>query len=102
MALERRRRQESELSVDWIIGLGLEPDLHRQILRAFELQYPNVNLHSLQGRSEDALQGFVYGVKGKYFEVLVEERLNAGETLGELKLLPGKVASIAGSPNQAG
>ena len=112
MALERRRRQESdvlelaalasELSVDSIVDLGLEPDLHPHILRAFQLQYPNVHMESLQGRSVDALQGFVNGVKGKYFEVLVEERLNSGEALGELKLLPGQIASIAGSPTQAG
>ena len=112
LALERRKRQESEvlelaalaseLSVDSIIDLGLEPDLHPHILKAFQLQYPNVDLDSLQGRSEDALQGFVNGVKGKYFEVLVEERLNSGETLGELRLLPGQIASIASSPTQAG
>ena len=111
-ALERRKRQEnevlalaalaSELSMDSIINLGLEPDADAQVLQAFKLQYPNVDLESLQGRSEDALQGFVNGVKGKYFEVLVEERLNAGETVGELKLLPGQVAKIAGSPTQAG
>ena len=112
LAQERKKRQESELlelaalaselSVDSIIDLGLEPDLHPHVLKAFQLQYPNVNLDSLQGRSEDALQGFVNGVKGKYFEVLVEERLNSGETLGELGLLPGQIASIAGSPTQAG
>ena len=50
MALERRRRQESdvlelaalasELSVDSIIDLGLEPDLHPHILRAFPTPIP--------------------------------------------------------------
>ena len=111
-ALERRKRQENEvlalaalaaeLSMDSIINLGWEPDADAQVLQAFKLQYPNVDLESLQGRSEDALQGFVNGVKGKYFEVLVEDRLNAGETVGELKLLPGQVASLADSQNQAG
>ncbi len=111
-ALERRKRQEadllelaalaSELSVDSIINLGWEPDLNPQVRRAFELQYPTVELDSLQGRPKEALQGFANGIKGKYFEVIVEERLNAGETVGELKLLPGQVASIAGSPTQAG
>ena len=111
-ALERRKRQEnevlalaalaSELSMDSIINLGWEPDADPQVLQAFKLQYPKVDLESLQGRSEDALQGFVNGVKGKYFEVLVEDRLNAGETVGELKLLPGQVASLADSPTQAG
>ena len=111
-ALERRKRQENEvlalaalaaeLSMDSIINLGWEPDADPQVLQAFKLQYPNVDLESLPGRSEDALQGFVNGVKGKYFEVLVEARLNARETVGELKLLPGQVASLAGSQNQAG
>ena len=111
-ALERRKQQEnevlalaalaSELSMDSIINLGWEPDADPQVLQAFKQQYPNVDLESLQGRSEDALQGFANGVKGKYFEVLVKDRLNARETVGELKLLPGQEASLAGSPTQTG
>jgi len=48
------------------------------------------------------LEGLANGIKGKYFEVLVEKRLNNGESVGELHLLPGQVARLADSPTQSG
>lgn len=112
LAEEYRRRSErdvlelaaisADIGVDDLINLGLEPESNSQLLKAFELQYPNVDLESLVGRSSESLDGFVNGVKGKYFEVLVEERLNAGETVGELQLEPGQVARLAESPTQRG
>ena len=92
----------ADIGADDLINLGLEPESNSQLLKAFELQYPNVDLESLVGRSSESLDGFVNGVKGKYFEVLVEERLNAGETVGELQLEPGQVARLAESPTQRG
>ena len=107
-----RRRNEREIlelaalasegSIDSLTNLGLEPAADPQQLEAFRLQYPNVELSSLVGRSADELKGFANGVKGKYFEVLVRDKLNAGETLGELKLEPGQVADIAKSSTQPG
>ena len=41
-------------------------------------------------------------MKGKYFEVLVRDRLNAGESVGELQLQPGQVATLVESPTQPG
>ena len=112
LAEEYRRRSErdvlelaaisADIGVDDLINLGLEPESNSQLLKAFELQYSNVDLESLVGRSSESLDGFVNGVKGKYFEVLVEERLNAGETVGELQLEPGQVARLAESPTQRG
>ena len=52
------------------------------------------------GASPERLQGLVNGVKGKYFEVLVCDRLNAGERLGELQLQPGQSARLAESSTQ--
>jgi len=48
------------------------------------------------------LSGLANGIKGKYFEVLVRDRLNSGESLGELRLGPGQIASLAESPTQEG
>ncbi len=85
-----------------LINLGLEPDYNPQLLEAFRLQYPNVDPVSLVGRSHESLDGLVNGVKGKYFEVLVRDRLNSGETVGELQLEPGQVARLAESSTQRG
>ena len=91
-----------ELNADRLINLGLEPGSDPLLDRAFELQYPNVDPASLAGRSAEEIGGFVNGVKGKYFEVLVEDKLNAGESLGELQLESDQVAKLAQSPTQQG
>ena len=111
-ALERRKRQENEvlalaalaaeLSMDSIINLGLEPDADPLLMRAIQLSGSNIEQGAFDGLTEGQIQGHLSNIKGKYFEVLVEDRLNAGETVGELKLLPGQVASLADSQNQAG
>ena len=111
-ALERKRRQEnellalaalaSELSMDSIINLGLEPDADPLLMRAMERSGSNIEQGAFDGLTEQQIEGHLGNIKGKYFELLVEERLNAGETVGELKLLPGQVASLADSQNQAG
>ena len=92
----------ADIAADDLINLGLEPDSNPQLLEAFRLQYPNVDPASLAGRNPEELEGFVNGVKGKYFEVLVAERLNVGDTVGELQLEPGQVARLAESPTQQG
>ena len=111
-ALERRKRQEnevlalaalaSELSMDSIINLGLEPDADPLLMRAIQLSGSNIEQGAFDGLTEGQIEGHLGNIKGKYFEVLVVERLNAGETVGELKLLPGQEASLADSPTQAG
>jgi hypothetical protein len=50
----------------------------------------------------EKLAGFANGIKGKYFEVLVADRLNGGKSLGELALEAGQIARIAESPTQTG
>ena len=112
LAEQYRRRNErevlelamisSDMAADDFIILGLEPDSNPQLLEAFQLKYPNVDLASLVGRSPESLDGFVNGVKGKYFEVLVKDRLNTGETVGELQLEPGQEARLAESSTQRG
>ena len=66
----------SDIGLDDITTFGLELEANPQLQEAFKSQYPNVELDSLVGRSSEELEGFVNGVKGKYFEVLVKDRLN--------------------------
>ena len=112
LAQQHRSRSEREIlelaalaadvSLDRVTNLGLEPEADPQFLEAFRLQYPNVSLESLRGASEERLDGLLNGAKGKYFEVLVRDRLSAGERVGEIELLPGQVARLAESPTQPG
>ena len=112
LATQYRTRQEQEIfeiaaiaadvSVDSILNLGLEPDDDSQVWRAFSSQYPNVDRESLRGASEERLQGIANGIKGKLFEIKVVDRLNNGESVGELALGPGQFARLAASPTQEG
>lgn len=53
-------------------------------------------------QNPDALLGTLNAVKGKYFELLVAEKLNAGERLGELRLQSDLKAALADSLTQPG
>ena len=92
----------ADIAADDLINLGLEPDSNTQLLEAFQLANPNVDPASLADRSAEQIEGYVNNTKGKYFEVLVKGRLNAGETLGELQLEPGQAARLAESSTQRG
>ena len=112
LAQEYRSRNEREIlelaaiatdvSLDSVLNLGLEPETNPQFMEAFRLQYPQVDIESLRGASEERLTGLANGAKGKNFEVLVRDRLNAGERVGELELQPGQVARLAESSTQPG
>ena len=92
----------SDIGLDDITTFGLELEANPQLQEAFKSQYPNVELDSLVGRSSEELEGFVNGVKWKYFEVLVKDRLNNERVLGELQLEPGQKARLAESSTQQG
>ena len=112
LASRYQARQESEIlevaaiaadvSLDSFANLGLEPEANPLLYEAFQLQNPNVDIESLAGASDERLEGFVNSVKGDFFEVLVAERLNRGESVGELTLGPGQIARLAESPTQEG
>lgn len=91
----------ADVSTDSILNLGLEPESDSLLAEAFRLQYPHADPISPDDSTE-RLEGLANGIKGKYFEVLVADRLNSGEGLGELMLGPGEIAEIAESPTQAG
>lgn len=73
-----------------------------EMASAWELAYPNVPIESLAGRSTEGLAGAISGWKGKLFEVEIEQRLNAGEWVGDLHLEAGQRAQIAASATQPG
>lgn len=73
-----------------------------QMKEAFHLAYPHQDIHDLTELSGNEVTGFINGWKGKYFEVLVRDRLNNGQVVGDLALQPGQVAKLAESPVQKG
>ena len=81
-----------------------------QMEEAFRLAAPDVasrmtlaeRYAELGDSSEEARRGFLGLLKGKYFEVVVRDRLNAGQTVGDLILGPGQRAQLAADPTQAG
>lgn len=84
----------ADLADDAIIDRPLEPDTTRQLLEAFR-RYTNKDIDSLAHLSSADLQSYKDSLKGHYFEVMLRDRLNSGETLGELKLDVGQYARLA-------
>ena len=107
-----RRRDEREVlelaaiaadvGIDDLTGLGLEPNENPLLREAFQAQFPNMNLDDLPDRSSENVEGLTNGLKGKYFEILVRDRLNSGESVGGLVLGEGEEALLAESANQPG
>lgn len=73
-----------------------------QMEEAFQIAFPGKTIESLAEASPEELQGYLSSWKGKYFEVLVRDKLNAGEPVGGLWLEPGQTAVLADSPTQSG
>lgn len=73
-----------------------------QMEEAFRLAFPGKDISSLHEYSPEQLEGIVSAWKGKYFEVLVRDKLNSGEWVGNIHLEPGQVAVLADSPTQPG
>lgn len=92
------RRRFWERVLRTIDTTGIDPLL----LRAIRDTNPSLEEHRLLALSGDALQGAVNTAKGKYFEYLVAQKLNAGEQVGPLLLEPGQAAVLAESMNQPG
>ena len=88
----------SDIGLDDITTIGLEPDADPQLQNALDY-FPNADLKNSVEGDRDGLLGLI---KGKYFEVLVKDRLNDERVLGELRLEPEQSAELAKSPNQPG
>lgn len=77
-----------------------EPD--QLALEAIRMTNPNFNSALVDDYSDDQLMGIVNSAKGKYFELLVAEKLNNGEQVGDLVLPAGYHAELTESLNQPG
>ncbi len=107
-----RRRHEREVlelaaiaadvAIDDLVNLGLEPDENPLLREALTRQYPGLTVESLAGQDREYLNDLTNGVKGKYFEILVRERLEEGGSVGGIVLGEGETASLAESPTQPG
>lgn len=73
-----------------------------QMQEAFNLAFPNHTIDELNGLGPESAQGWLSAWKGKYFEVVVVDKLNAGEAVGDIQLGPGQIARLAESPSQPG
>lgn len=71
-------------------------------IKAIEMTNPNFDPNNLQEYSDEQLLGVINSAKGKYFELLVAEKLNAGESVGGIALPNGFTATIAEKMNQPG
>ena len=92
----------ADVGIDDLTNLGLEPDEHPLLQEAFERQFPGMSVESLAGSSPEYLQGIVNGVKGKYFEILIRDRLESGGSVGGVVLGDGETVQLAESATQPG
>lgn len=88
----------SSLSMD----IFFQPAPDPLAVKAIEITAPSFDFNSLQLYSDAEMMGVVNSAKGKYFELLVEEKLNAGENIGNIVLSSGETASLAESSTQPG
>lgn len=77
-------------------------DIDPRLVEAIRVTNPSLSGVHLFGLSGEELQGAVNAAKGKYFEYLVVDRLNAGEQVGPILLPDGYRAVLADSLNQPG
>ena len=59
-------------------------------------------LRSLGNYSPDGVRNFLSQWKGKYFEEILKDKLNAGESVGGIQLGPGQQARLFPSPTHPG
>jgi hypothetical protein len=87
-------------------SLSLHPNNLRELdplaIKAIQDTNPNFDLTKVGMLSNDELMGIINSSKGKYFEYLVVEKLNAGENVGQLVLPEGYTAQSADVANQPG
>ncbi len=73
-----------------------------QMREAFSLAFPDKDIEALADYSPQELEGIVSAWKGKLFEVIVRDQLNAGEWVGDIYLREGQQAVLAEAANQPG
>jgi hypothetical protein len=77
-------------------------DFDPRLVEAIRVTNPSLANERLLGLGGDEMRGAINSAKGKYFEYLVVDRLNAGEQVGPIMLPDGYRAELADSLNQPG
>jgi len=77
-------------------------DLDPRLMEAIQLTNPTLSDKRFFDLRPEELYGAVNAAKGKYFEYLVVDRLNAGEQVGPVLLPNGYRAELADSLSQSG
>ena len=88
-------------STEVFLDRGID-NIDPRLVDAIRVTNPSLSDEHLFGLSGEELQGAVNTAKGKYFEYLVADRLNAGEQVGPVLLPDGYHAVLADSLNQPG
>jgi len=88
-------------SAEVLVGQDIA-DLDSRLVEAIRITNPSLADEHLLGLTGEELQGAINTAKGKYFEYLVADRLNAGEQVGPVLLPDGYNAVLADSLNQPG
>jgi hypothetical protein len=88
-------------SAEVLLDHGIN-DLDPRLVESIHVTNPSLSDEHLFGLSGKELQGTINTAKGKYFEYLVADRLNAGEQVGSVLLPYGYHAVLADSLNQPG
>lgn len=88
-------------SAEALLDQGLS-DLDPRLVEAIRVTNPSLSDERFIDLSREELQGAVNTAKGKYFEYLVADRLNAGEQVGPVLLPDGYRAELPESLNQPG
>jgi len=71
-----------------------------KLLKAIQMTNPELDHTRLFSLSDEQLSGVVNSAKGKYFELIVEDKLNHGERVGDIVLPEGYSAKLAESMTQ--
>jgi len=69
---------------------------------AFHLQYPNMDIFSLENYNSEQIVGIINGWKGKLFEVNLRDGLNDGLDIGGIKLDYNHTAHLIQNPTNSG
>ena len=109
-ALDRRIIDKKQSLIDLFVTVSaLTPALFKGeqtadplLQKAIAETNPNLDPSLLEFYSDEQLTGVLNSAKGKYFEYLVTEKLNGGETVGALQLPEGYQAVMADSATQPG
>lgn len=71
-----------------------------KLLQSIRMTNPALDKERLLSLNDEQISGIVNSAKGKYFELIVEEKLNNGERVGDIVLPNGYTAKLADSMTQ--